>query len=280
MDKMSSGWDDPTTSYIFHLDHPKMKNRTHGLVQRHQLSGLSYMHAPHVLQHYLVCMETPRNEVVGMIDMTRMIRETFNATDLQKHIFDDGGGSSLGMLQHILVPGELHIRQNVMELIVRVGSMMANKGIEDIRFSTLEIYGPGLVQLFTVYEDFLDLNTMEYRGKPVGSRVGFHAMVLIGIRKGHGGGRHFLLQNWWSAKQFISVDEDYFFACQPMIFFCKTPQPEIPLEWPSQNHIYAENENLDKPEQYLMVEYGSMEEVSQSIETLDFHSLFLQHSSS
>jgi len=29
--------------------------------------------------------------------------------------------------------------------------------------------------------------------------------------------------------------------------FVETPQTEIPDKWTTQNHMYAENENLDKP---------------------------------
>jgi hypothetical protein len=106
-------WNDPLTSFIFHRDDPSMIGRAHGLAQRlhlgnasgHQEHRFCYIHAPHVLQHYLVCWATGHNNVVGMIDMARMIRTTFSSNDLMKHIFDDLGGSSHTMLRRILMPG-------------------------------------------------------------------------------------------------------------------------------------------------------------------------------
>jgi len=53
-----------------------------------------------------------------------------------------------------------------------------------------------------------------------------HSMVLIGIRKDKGK-THFLLQNCWSKKQFVEVDEEYFKKCNGVLHYVETPQISI-----------------------------------------------------
>jgi hypothetical protein len=43
-------------SFVVFRDHPKLRLKPHAYIERFQLSGLCYMHAPVVLQHYLVAM--------------------------------------------------------------------------------------------------------------------------------------------------------------------------------------------------------------------------------
>ena len=177
-------WQNRSSSYVFHLDHPDVKDKSDVLVQRAQLSGLCYIHGPDLLQHYLVSMTSSVS--VGMIDMSKLIRDTFTAKQLEYHIFDNKGGSSFSMLKFILTKGSnTFASENHTENLVR--------------------YGPGLVSYFEVYEDFRDNNKFSYSGIPTGDSVGLHAMVLIGYRKDEHGKVFYLLQNWWKDKQFVEV---------------------------------------------------------------------------
>ena len=106
------------------------------LVQRHQLSGLCYMHGPDALQHYIVSMATRR--CAGMIDITRLIRRSFSAEQLRTHVFEDKGGSS----------------QAVLELILVSGSETYSTDIDMITRERLERFGPCLVSGFKVHRDF------------------------------------------------------------------------------------------------------------------------------
>jgi hypothetical protein len=82
------------------------------LKQRSQLSnGLCYMHAPVMLQHYLVCISST-NDNIGMVDMGHMIRETFTSEQLNKHIFEEDGGNSEAMLDSLLTDGSEIIRSD------------------------------------------------------------------------------------------------------------------------------------------------------------------------
>jgi hypothetical protein len=217
-------WSQPG-AFVFHRD------KKVSLVQRCQLSGLCYIHAPEVVQHYLVAMNDPK---VGMIDMARMIRQTFPPVQLRRHIFDDAGGASRDMLEHILAPGSV--------IFASCSTFYAND---------LKQYGPGLVTGFKVHPDFYATDAKKVKhshsGTPTGSVVGCHAMALIGARTDKKQ-QWFLLQNWWKRKQFVEVSETYLKACNALVYFVKTPQMKIPTKFPKQPRLFAENDNLDKPD--------------------------------
>jgi hypothetical protein len=217
------GWEDKD---IFHLRHGVL------LPQRCQLSGLCYIHAPEVLQHYLVSLTDKTHK--GMIDMVKLIRENFGADHLERHVFDDAGGSSLATLKAILEPGS---------------ECFSTRSSDFAR--CLERYGPGLVTSFGVHQDFHGAQAPSYDGKPAGDFVGHHAMVLIGARQDGGGKRFFLLQNWWRQSQFVEVSEAYLKACGATVYFVETKQTRIPDEFPVQLRLVAENESVDKPERLM-----------------------------
>ena len=210
------------------------------LPRRHQLSGgLCYIHAPQVLQRYLVSLHQPN---VGMIDMVKLIRQTYSAKQLERHVFDDAGGDSCAVLETIFEPGSVYI-----------GFIRSHVDLYD---QHLLKYGPALVARFRIYDDFLNAAApSSFDGAPTGNFVGHHAMVMIGARQDTASGkRWFLLQNWWKHSQFVEVSETYLEACSPTVYFVETPQKRIPEEFPTQPHLIAENENVDKPEE-LMGEY-------------------------
>jgi hypothetical protein len=110
-------------------------------VQRVQRSGLCYIHAPEVVQHYAVSIHTKAN--AGMINMAAMIRNTWSGEELTRHIFDNRGGNALVMLQDILIPGSITTAQVGYD---RFGEY-------------LQQFGPGLVTMFKVYTEFRSNNT-------------------------------------------------------------------------------------------------------------------------
>eukprot|EP00760_Papus_ankaliazontas_P008271 PhM_4_TR13717/c1_g1_i1/m.29260 len=226
-------WGDEEKSFVFFRDHPQLKGKPQSCAQRHQLSGLCYIHGPDVVQHYNVAMNT--NERAPMLDMTAFIKNHFSPTDLEYHIFDDKGGNSRAMLKSILQPGSV------------VFASRSNFYAEHLKH-----YGPGLVSTFMVHEEFLPSHgSFSHRGKPTTTPVGLHAMVLVGART-EGGQDYFLLQNWWNEKQFVEVDADYLENCDATVSFVKTPQTSIPDEFPNYIADIAEAELLDKPETYAL----------------------------
>ena len=150
-------------------------------VQRHQLSGLCYMHAPAVVQYYNIWHHAIKQGTETdhkMLDLARVIRDTFSADKLYQHVFKDDVDSSSMFLKFILQPESIIL-----------------PSVPDRFQDDLEQYGPGLVAQFEVHGDFFDSNVRHHHGKPSGKVEGMHAMVLIGARESEGK-RYFLLQNW------------------------------------------------------------------------------------
>ena len=219
---------------MFFRDDPRVKGKD-VLVQRAQLSELCYIHGPDMLQHYLVSMNT--KQPAGMIDISKLIHDNFDARQLEDHIFKDYGGSSETMLKYIL----------------EAGSIVSSEGI-GMAEQRLRQYGPLLVARFEVHLDFFNNTVHRHHGKPFGKYKGLHAMVLIGARTDEKGKRFFLLQNWWKDKQFIEVDEEYLEHSSATLYYVKTPQHSIPDKFTVDYAKFAENENLDKPESYPELE--------------------------
>ena len=220
-------WSSPETSYVFQRDDPRVSKKD-VLCQRAQLSGLCYIHGPDMLQHYLVSINT--NTSAPMIDISKLIRKSYNAKQLEDHIFNDKGGSSHTMLKSILEPGSI-ISSSKLPLIEQ----------------DLKEFGPILVSGFEVFEDFHKAELSSYHGNPVGKFLGLHAMIIIGSRTKENK-NFYLLQNWWKQMQFVEVDEVYLKHCNPTLYYVETPQYKIPDKFATDSVRYAENENLDKPE--------------------------------
>eukprot|EP00672_Neobodo_designis_P028696 CAMPEP_0174828866 /NCGR_PEP_ID=MMETSP1114-20130205/1577_1 /TAXON_ID=312471 /ORGANISM="Neobodo designis, Strain CCAP 1951/1" /LENGTH=402 /DNA_ID=CAMNT_0016062593 /DNA_START=67 /DNA_END=1275 /DNA_ORIENTATION=- len=220
--KVAPGWEHKD-AYMFHVA------RNVSLAHRVHHSGLCYIHAPAVVQRYLVSLH---QKDVGMIDMTKLLRETFTAKELEKHIFEDEGGSSFQMLKRILQPGSKFVTDGTHE-------------------DNLKTYGPGLVSGFAVDPDF-HAGHASYDGELKGKVVGHHAMALIGVRRDPSSGQlWYLLQNWWPQAQFVEVSREYLISSEAKVSFVITPQLKIPDDFSTQSQLFAENENVDKPEQMM-----------------------------
>ena len=97
---------------------------------------------------------------------------------------------------------------------------------------------------FMVHSDFLDESVLVHNGLASGPVVGFHSMLLVGV-KGSGDSQMFMVQNWWSRKQFVHVSSSYLADCLPLIYFVRTPQTEIDKRFPVVYGGYAESGGVD-----------------------------------
>jgi hypothetical protein len=222
----------PGNSFVVFRDHASLSGKAHALVERVQLSGLCYMHAPVVLQHYLVAMQ--RDDHVPMLDMGLYLRRFMNSDGLTRHIWDNRGGDSKDFLENILLPDPEPV-------------FFSPAATADLR-AAMNLYGPGLVQGFKVEAAFANSSNWQYLGARVGPSTGLHAMVLVGHRK-EGNFDRYLLQNWWKNKPFVEVDAQYLESCGAIIHFVKTPQPDMGA-FPVNLHDHVECELLDAPETF------------------------------
>ena len=222
--------------HVFHLHDENVQGRD-VLVQRVQKSGLCYLHAPVVLSHYLVSKYNS-TDPTAMINIALHVAGSFDSRALYEHIYSDRGGSSIALLNTFLAPASVYQSWNIMDIEVR----------------TFKLYGPALISGFEVFDDFLAEDRLHYEGLPSGKSLGFHAMVLIGMKTKPV--RTFLIQNWWPRKQFISITEEYLIATKPTIYFVTTPQTSIPACFSTYSFRYAESVLLDRPERLLEEKLG------------------------
>ena len=197
-------WNDAQTSFVVFRDHPKLRDKnafvervqvvcgrrtaarrfcfpgTHSA--RSQPSGLCYMHAPIVLQHYLAQMNA--TDAVHMLDMAKYLRRHVSGKTLYEHVWNDAGGDSLYFLEKILAPAPQF------EMLGSDGASWRAK---------LEQYGPLLASAVEIEDAFMNNDATSFLTQMSTKSLGLHAMVLVGHRK-EGDENRFLLQNWWANK--------------------------------------------------------------------------------
>ncbi len=209
-------------------------------VVRRQKSGLCFMHAPVVLQHYLVSIHNcsknkHKHNESNMIDMASYIKQFWRGDRLFKYIAMDSGGSATKFLDEINVGTEgfsvdsqlfpLPLNPRFLDFCRKLLSFLEHK--------------PVLVSSFTVYDSFYSsTGGVSFIDLPHESEneVGGHAMVLIGGRivKTDDGKEQFvfLLQNWWTDRYFIEVSADYLAAVKVILTFVESEITRIPTDFP------------------------------------------------
>lgn len=219
----------PDKSFVVFRDHDLLKGKKHAYVERVQLSGLCYMHAPVVLQHYLVAMNT--SELVPMLDMADYLKKHMPADALQKRIWNDEGGNSVSFLKGIL--------ESDPELLHCLGRQNLEPCIKE--------FGPALLSSFDVEHDFVSEEWQHLKRKSRESK-GLHAMLIVGVRK-EGDSVRYLLQNWWKTKPFVEVSGAYIESCAGAIHFVQTKQDSIG-SFTTNPYSHVECDMLDIGEQY------------------------------
>jgi hypothetical protein len=200
-------------SFVLFRDHPRLLRKSHALVERLQKSGLCYMHAGVVVQHYLVAMGNDCE--VPMLNIAEYLKKYMSGDSLYDHIWNNKGGDSLGFLESILKEKP------------RVGGIVSRYTTHGLRDDDLDRllkrYGPGLVSGFAVAKDFDGSDWQHLGHYEVDKFEGYHAMVLVGCRVVDGKKRY-LLQNWWKKKPYIEVDVDYLLSSKAAVHFIKKTQ--------------------------------------------------------
>jgi hypothetical protein len=171
------------------------------------------------------------------MDLHSYVR-SFTGLPLYRHLTNKGC-SSFQALEDVLLPG----------------STFSTIGFEQFP-QFFEKYGPALVSNFTVRSEFKKRSSNRFFGVPVEPKIAMlkdddgsitdrdsvssvpeplaapepeptlekHAMVAVGYRLDSTGKLILLLQNWWSYRQFVEVDIDYFDSVKASLHVCKTPQ--------------------------------------------------------
>jgi hypothetical protein len=214
-------------------------------IQRVQLSGSCFLHAPVVLQSYLLQGE----QEIQAIDISKYARESFGSEDVSRFIVTNAGGYSLGELRKMLMVADTRILSNTMlfaEPQEKCTCSCACKLEHDLRTN-----GPALVRRFLLDDAFRKYKpTFDKEGNIIelpclNGKVALepkeehHAMVLVGLRK-VGEQWRLLLQNWWPHSQLVEVSAEYFLSSQAEIVLVMHKQYDIPKKFERCNRVYAE----------------------------------------
>jgi hypothetical protein len=206
-------------SFVFFRDHPAVKGKN-VLIQREQIFGTCAIHAPVVLQHYLVALANEGN--MPTISIPRWIRKHAPKLVLDGIVFGDGTHANQ-ILKHILLPDSV------------VHECLFNE-IPLILFS----HGPVLLPLWAVTDEFQDFKKWRHVGASTATVTGYHAMIAVGERLSSSGKRRLLLQNWWRKNQFVEVGEDYYESNMGShAMYVKTPQPSIPALFDTTDAVFS-----------------------------------------
>lgn len=191
------------------------------LVIRKQNSGLCYLHAPVVLEHYLIAISTDC-ENASMIDIGFYEANLLEGDQLKDFLLKDEGGGSVVTLRNICGLRLEDIDRKHIPHPTDPAFVVVCEGILEKVANT-----PALVSNFTVYEEFSIADKFSYDGVPnehIGTtKLQRHAMVLIGARKTVEQKYYFLLQNWWENKYFVEVSAEYMYHCEGSINFVRKP---------------------------------------------------------
>ena len=214
------------------------------LVIRKQNSGLCYLHAPIVLEHYLIAISSVCTNA-SMIDIGLYEANLLDGNNLENFLLKDEGGGSKKTLQDIcrLKVDELH---NV--CLPSPDSSIYVSSCDEILHKVAD--APALVSCFTVYDEFLLPGKCSYDGVPIeddNKKYDRHAMVLIGARKSADQKYFFLLQNWWENKYFVEVSGEYMSYCGGIVTFVKKAVYRTANFFETYQSDYAET-SVDCPE--------------------------------
>ena len=95
----------------------------------------------------------------------------------------------------------------------------------------------------------MDKSVHHHHGRPdITQLIEICPMTLVGIRVNDTGNAFFLLQIWWSGKQFVEVSMEYMMTCEASLHFVITPQESDRHRFHSGRMRYAEPEDtIDLP---------------------------------
>lgn len=102
-ERLNREWIAESGSFVAFRDHEKLRGKPKVVKDRRQESGLSFVHAPIVLQHYLIAMQCA--EDAKQLDMSQFLRRHESGGMLTERIFFDQGGLAKEFLERILLPG-------------------------------------------------------------------------------------------------------------------------------------------------------------------------------
>ena len=213
-------------------------------IQRVQRSGNCFLHAPAVVQSYLIKGE----KRIQVIDICKYARHSFNSEKVSRYIVGDSGGNAC--LEFLAMLDKERVVMSKYDDVEETSNCTCN--CPNYMFHMLRTCGPALVHCFVVDENFKTATAKRVNGHELelpcftgrvknDSFAEKHAMALVGMRK-VGDTWRFLLQNWWPDLQLVEMTGEYLKSSEARLVFAIQDQNRIPKEFARCDESYAEAE--------------------------------------
>jgi hypothetical protein len=191
--------------------HPNMKPH-----YRMQEGGTCYVHAAANarLVKGLFCNPDVDLEEADMVHTSKFLRDTLSPKGLYDHIFNDSGGSALVALD-ALFPNTGTTLTSSIQLVD------CQAPFETIK-ECLQQHGPAVLGVFEPTDEFYNedvfVHTIFTSFEKPKTHAG-HALLLVGVLLDMNDQVHFLFQNSWAKKSFLSIQQHYLPNLDPHKFY-------------------------------------------------------------
>eukprot|EP00047_Mylnosiga_fluctuans_P024368 m.159724 g.159724 ORF g.159724 m.159724 type:complete len:463 (+) comp9842_c0_seq2:195-1583(+) len=209
------------------------------MVRGVQLSGNCFVHAPVVLQHYLVVKGSGHADHTK-VAVSKYLQDNLVGSHLKEYLQGKGGRSKAVLVDIARLDSRdlLRISVSANRFYQRSDAVRIEQHLRD--------YGPALIAAFAVDSNFLEATqaTATFRDKDFNydatNASGLHAMVLLGIRPDVQEGHMCLVQNWHTGMELVEMSLPYLAAAGCELVFVEKPLTAIPAVLPQITAAFTE----------------------------------------
>lgn len=94
---------------------------------------------------------------------------------------------------------------------------------------------------FSTHRGSFDPSKLVHAGEEFEDGMGAHTLVVVGWRVSEEGSARFLVQNWWTDKQFFEVDLPYLVSRGAHLTWLMAHVQQVPPQFPVVNAVAAES---------------------------------------
>ena len=190
------------------------------LIIREQSTGLCFLSAVFVFEHYLTAIFSQ-----GVITTTYDVGK-YEAKELRGEVLEDfllhgRWSTTLGVLKCVCALGDVDFET----ILLPSKSVLRAKQYEDDceLISQLVVSRPGIIsQMKATHLSGSSVDQIQFNDAPDNQLDSpRHAMLLIGACKKADGEYYFLVQNWWPSRPFLELSGQYLAQCDAKITFLK-----------------------------------------------------------
>jgi hypothetical protein len=194
------------------------------LIIRQQSSGLCYLNAVFVFEHYMVAI-LGGNPVTTTYDVGKYEAETLKGGKMVKFILTGKICSTQETLQTLCRISEDQLNIISLPLKPDKNKIMFEEGCETI---LREVANQPAILAQVKATHMANSTDQVIFTEPPGPQPlePRHAMVIVGARKDKKGEYYFLVQSWWENRYFLELSGRYLASCDARVIFLDTSKLE------------------------------------------------------